>query len=811
MKLGKLLFKPNWQDKDANVRRAAVVTDADAELVTALPEIARRDADAGVRLAALQRLNDYEAWRERSTGDPEAQLRTAAREAYLSLLCSGGANAPAIGRRTAELETLSETEIERVATVAADALLRREALARITRVTLIAQRAVADPDPALRLALLERVCDATLLERIAERTRKTDKAVSRRARELLQAAGIAKGDVDAIAQKARRLCEGVEALMRAPHAHAAAELDDIDTQWSVLESSVAAELLARFRGAYRLARSALAARASPIPSAVEPAVEPAPLATADHSTVGDPEAHAAAREQRFRRKTQRHAIEQRLAEFSAALASGDTAVAHRMHAQIEDAIAAQGNAAHELRNTLEPLLARYAELKRWQHWSNNQRRRALCADIEGLIEAGAHPDAVATRVREAREEWQRLNVAEGFADDTQASDGIARRFNGLCHSALRPTKAYFAKRKEVRQTHTHETEELLAHAAAIADDSEAWNDVAETRARASTALRSLDGVEPRLRTQLAKRLKDAIARMATLSAAHERDIESAKGRLIEQATALAERGDGPATARETRELQKRWTALGKGRRDTDQRQWRQFRGACDAVFARLDAARTQRETAASSAREEAQRVLDEFAALATNPCNEGESVKKQLRELDSRWLAVGSDDRAQLKRQRELREAISMRIKESARQLRLARFSIAMEKYTLLRRLETGTPDIASGWDELPACAEFDAPLTDRRARVGTPAAAFADDTASREILVRLEFLAGVDSAPEDRKLRMSHQVQRLSDRLREGAAATPENELSELLCAWFAQDPQTPTLEDRFAVAAKAAIDSLP
>ena len=56
MKLARFLFKPKWQDKNPAVRRAALIYDADAEMVAALPEIARNDPDSGVRLAALKRL-----------------------------------------------------------------------------------------------------------------------------------------------------------------------------------------------------------------------------------------------------------------------------------------------------------------------------------------------------------------------------------------------------------------------------------------------------------------------------------------------------------------------------------------------------------------------------------------------------------------------------------------------------------------------------------------------------------------------------------------------------------------------------------
>src|SRR5450432_2367224 len=101
MRLAKLLFKPKWQDRDAAIRRTAVATGNDAEMIQALPQLVREDADASVRLAALKRLNDYEHWRERSTGDADETLRSSARVVYLNLLCAGAIE-PSMKRRIAE-------------------------------------------------------------------------------------------------------------------------------------------------------------------------------------------------------------------------------------------------------------------------------------------------------------------------------------------------------------------------------------------------------------------------------------------------------------------------------------------------------------------------------------------------------------------------------------------------------------------------------------------------------------------------------------------------------------------------------------
>ncbi len=830
MRLSNLLFKPKWQDKDAAVRRVAVATAGDAELVAALPELVRADPDAGVRLVALKRLNNYEYWRERSTGDSDDALRRAARAAYLSLLCANAAGAPPLPRQIAELDTLSVEEIDKVATTAVLRDLRASALAYVNRPGLLAERAIADPDPQLRLQLLERIDDPGLLERIAERARKIDKAVNRRARERLEALRISAGDAATIADKARSLCERVEALMRTPNAMIEAELAGIDADWTALGNALPVELSARYRGAHSVALRAHEMLQNPQLSSAHDAPEPMDSEPLPSAPVDAPAtlavAQALASQARFdaalaavqveakiereRQQSQQREAEALLPQFAAVIDAGDSANAHRLHRQIHDLLKTSADASAPLQRQLVPLEARYAEMKRWQHWSNSQRRRALCADIETLASSGLHPDAVATRVREAREEWQRMDSSEGIDADATA-DGIARRFHAACHRALRPTQAYFSKLKQVRKSHGEEIDALLTRAAAIGDDSADWNAMTTLRREASTALRSLDSVDPRNRTALAKRLKETIARLTALGDAHDRDIETARQRLIEQAAALAERGDKTTLAREARELQKRWSALGNGRRSVDQRQWREFRAACDAAFGRLDAERKQHEEASAAAIAQVRELLAEFEDLAANETLPIDAVKARLRELDSRWQTLAPEDRTLQQRQRQAHDTIALRLRDAARHQRLARFAAAMKKYTFIRDLETMEPVQQMAWAEFDSSApEFDLPLAARHDSAPAPAA--EDSAAVRENLVRLEFLAGIESPAEDRQRRMNHQVQRLSSRMRGGAGSTsPERELSELLAAWFAQTPQAQALEDRFAQAATIAIDALP
>ena len=814
MKLANLLSKPKWQDKDPGVRRIAVATDNDPSLVSALREILRADDDAGVRLAALKRVNDYELWRERSTADSDAGVRRMARDNYLTLFCadSGG---PPLPRRVAELETLSTEEIEQVALRAALRELRADALARVRKPAVLAEAVANDRDPELRVQALERIEDAALLERIAERTRRTDKTVSRHARERVEALRIGAGDVDAITRRARHLCEQVEVLMREPDTAVQGKLEAIGAAWRKLGSAVPADLVRRYNGAREILAQPRSREPKPPQAAPRetetPAAAPAPRQRPDSAVAS---AAASAQRDRDQRHGLLHELEEMIDRFSATIDAGDSAAARAIRPAIDRLAAAVGSLPAALERRIAPLHARYADMERWLHWSTHKRRAAICDELVALPDTGLHPDALATRVRELRDEWQRLDAAESGTTGTIA---LTRRFHALCHRALRPAKPYFERRDERRRAHTEAVHALLARADALTPGSNEWKALAGLRLELAAALRQLDGVEPRERTALAKRIKHHIAGIAPRLEARARDVEAGKESIIARARALAEAPAQRDLPRSVRELQREWTALGNGRRGPDQRQWREFRAACDAVFGKLDAERKERDSVAASARAQALDVIGQIETLAEQDIDSPDAARQRLREIDARWSQLGNSERALDQRYRRAHDSITRLLKDAARTKRLHRYSAALEKYRLLRAIETGAEEpaaVAPRWESLgPPAPEF-AALDARYARAGDPSArapSFDVETAL-DVLVRLEFLAGLDSPPSDRQRRMDHQVRRLSAHLRGGESTEPAVELAALFAAWFGLPAGAPgELEARFTAAARAGMDNLP
>lgn len=853
MKLSGFLNKPRWQAKEAAVRRAGVAEDDDAELLASLSSIARQDPDPGVRSAALKRLAEPALAQRIAQEDADQGVRADARRLWFDLLAGIHVRAPSPVECVRLLRAQGDAAlIEHIARNATDTSLRAAALARVTRASLLAERATADTSPDLRLAALERIEDEALLDRLAERMRKSDKRVSRRARERADALRIARGDSDVAENVARLLCERLERLVREPDAEAVAE---IDRQWAVIEERASERLRARYRAAHGLLSASREPRAAQTDAVAAVAVVSAPAETNEiaASPASEPVAaiettepalpeasqeatpsiavdetpaverprspragHQPNPQDLARREAAVQRVEQAVAAFESAVNEGVVARAHAAHAEIAT-----------LRKTSEPAFSRalqrrvaeaerrYAQLSQWQHWSDNQRRRQLCESIEELSGSGLHPDAIATRVREAQGEWSRLDTAEGHAGGAHADHGWSRRFHAACRRALEPAKSYFKKRQELRKAHAQEITAALEAVRALPDDSQDWSLIAKTRHAVVDALRSLDRIDPHERKALAKNLKAALTSLDTRLDSRHAEIEKQKAALIAEAEALSA-GELPRSAAATaRALQQRWRDAGNGRRDRDQAQWRVFRAALDAMFGKLDAERSQRTIRDAESRTRASALCAELEVLA-----KGDTVPQRaaVGKIESEFDALRVRDEGVLRRFRAAQASLRDAGMRRERSNRRGPYEAWLARYALCRaaeRAEQSTDDLKSAWEAAPGGDVATSSLATRfesaLQQYGETAAADSDEAEHREVLIRIEIFAGLESPQDDRDRRRELQVERLSARMRGGAATTPHQELAELLSRWTTLAPASTELDARLRRDLSAALETLP
>lgn len=251
MSLARFFSKPRWQSKDEAVRRAAVAGERSPELVESLPRLAREDADAGVRIAALKRLADPALAQAMAADDRDDGVRKTAQNLFAELLAGTHPSSPPLADRLRLLRAQEDPGlVEQVATTAPEAELRLAALKRVDRPALILDRVTADSDAGIRLAALERISEESQLARVVERTRKTDKAISRMAAERLENIRVERGDTAAIESRARLLCEQMERLLR--EADSSDDASRIAAAWQSVADKAAQHLVMRYDTAREL-------------------------------------------------------------------------------------------------------------------------------------------------------------------------------------------------------------------------------------------------------------------------------------------------------------------------------------------------------------------------------------------------------------------------------------------------------------------------------------------------------------------------------------------------------------------------------
>jgi hypothetical protein len=192
---------------------------------------------------------------------------------------------------------------------------------------------------------------------------------------------------------------------------------------------------------------------------------------------------------------------------------------------------------------------------------------------------------------------------------------------------------------------------------------------------------------------------------------YERNIERKK-ELVGQARALADVEDLREATGEAKRIQREWKDVGITPRNVDRRLWKDLRSACDAVFARLDARREEKNVVA---RERAEKAAE------------------RKRKEQSRWPCLLDRIRACALKTDDEEKATGLWARDG---------------------------DIPKGIDEDALNSYW---------QLGP-----AEDTPEerlREACIALEVLAGMDSPPEDKEARMAYQMQRLVEGMGSGRA----------------------------------------
>ncbi|WP_376695274.1 DUF349 domain-containing protein [Wenzhouxiangella sp. EGI_FJ10305] len=470
----------------------------------------------------------------------------------------------------------------------------------------------------------------------------------------------------------------------------------------------------------------------------------------------------------------------------------------------------------EAAGRLGRLEGRLREMRNWEHWSNNKHRDELIERIEQLAGSGQHPDAISTALKEARKEWQQLEDLEVLPGDKRqhaAPAGQWRRFQAACKNAFEQAQPFLEKRHEVQAENLEQLEAYLERAQAVADDSESDIDTLKQFLKgARLAIRRLDDLPPKARGKSAARLRETMDALSSrLDAAFEA-IENEKRRLVREAQALEHESDLKSAIDQAKALQARWQKTGTGRRRVEQKLWKEFRAPIDPLFEKLRGDQDQKREAQEAELAVLRDLVHQAEQLAKVDEPELDQAGGKMKAIRSQFETAGRRPGQLVERFEKAELALGKRLEDR----RLAERRQAIEQLDeLAARVQSAwqarkagqSPDI-----EMPETAPDDElaqslqaavqKLADESADADTIAGEVAENgERARQVVIEMEFLAGLDSPAEDREARMNFQVERLSRRMSE-RAETPglAEELAELRRRWYASFPQPVERHDDMA-----------
>lgn len=756
----KHLFKPPWQHRDAERRKEAVSSLNDPELLQALPQIMIEDEDVSVRMAAARRVNDIDALRSAQQASSDASYSDFLQQRMQELVCHPLNDRPGLQQRREFIRQSDDRPfLERIAAEAAEAEIRSLALSAITRQGFLGDRAIHDPDPAIRRQAAAAITRHATLKRVIEETRTRDKSLHSALQERLHHELLLAGDPEQVAVEALDICKQLESFALAHQREEAKVPRELDERWQRIRQHVRDELVKRHANAVQRIESALPEAPAPVDTPVEtiaPAGEPGqadagemrdepataveqnPLVEKLRARIGrladmaddrlSEDQLAAVRKQlsglanelraefgetldqlerrlaTAREKTDR-ALEKAaslLGEYEQQLTDGALHKALEIRQQIRklgEGVKGTGR-WKTLSQQMSTLHGRLKELRDWQHWSNDKVRKELIREMELLPKADLHPDALLSRVQSLQGRWKELEQSEQIPGDPHfaAAPWMWRKFQAAGNAAFEAAKPFLDKRSEIQKKREQESLELASRLRDLAGANPVdWPALRSAMGEARKQLRDLDSLPHSSRRKAANGLRKALSVANDRMQAHYEEIEKEKRKLIRAAEQLAYVEDRKEAVDQAKRLQADWKRAGSLWRGRENALWKEFRKPLDPLFEDLQQEKEAQQQAFQERIAEQGALVAGMKAILEEKDETLEELRGKVQGLVDQWRDIEHPDRKLRKSFDTLTARFESRLREFHTSKERAQQQRWWVKADILHELESGLLDKAPG------------------------------------------------------------------------------------------------------------------
>jgi len=477
------------------------------------------------------------------------------------------------------------------------------------------------------------------------------------------------------------------------------------------------------------------------------------------------------------------ATHRQFAALSSTVSDGKWGPANSMLRRLQKKVAAMEPAE---RTTLTDKLSRaekqLADMADWQDFAARPKLEALCEAMEVLPAAEQKPEALAREVKNLQAQWKALGIS-------RASNDLWSRFK---------TAGDTAKQSELEASDA----DWKALQRLTNDAKREWsrNRIPDRKPDKALEARFSAALKP-FETHMGEQY-DANAAL--------------KQELVEKIQKLAEGEINQHSVNQARSLQSAWKQVGIMRRKEDQTLWEAFNGHCRTIFKQhkagereqlkasmghvfraRDIIKTLRQIAKQGSPDDAQvqALATEFQGLEAFP---DKDKKFLLRDFRGAMDACSRVQQTQSKRREQAEHDELLRRVGLCEQLEAAVESPDM-------RTDTLRDDVTHAWEasDVKLNRELDQRLLARRdaatAHLDANTRFDYDEAESlrRDLLIKMEVTASVDTPAEDKARRMQYQLAHLQEGMTSAGVADKRAALAALELDWLSAPPVLRAVHD--------------
>ncbi|MGH8035126.1 MAG: DUF349 domain-containing protein, partial [Lysobacterales bacterium] len=288
------------------------------------------------------------------------------------------------------------------------------------------------------------------------------------------------------------------------------------------------------------------------------------------------------------------------------------------------------NKRQQFEHALKPLTARLHEVHDWQGFAVEPKKIGLCAAMKALIGQQEDAEMLALKIQSLQDEWKQIGPLPHAREHA-----LWLEFKAAADEAWKPCKAAFSAQAKLQRENFKRrmglVKQLTSYEAKMTWPGKAvdmnqtggqetpsvpdWHKVQATLDAARAAFGAIHPVNPKGERNSQRAFREICDRIYHhIKEEYGRNIAH-KTELVTRAQGLTTAVDLPTAIETAKKMQREWKTVGLTPVGVDRKLWKEFRAACDAVFTRLDAQRTQNRAELDAQVKQAEGLQDQARAL----------------------------------------------------------------------------------------------------------------------------------------------------------------------------------------------------